>query len=82
MANDSDKTDAVITSPPATGSAITDTDRINWLEARPLPAEIHGGNEDGHQAKFWGISAYGGTLRETIDHMIKTGSERQKDFEA
>jgi hypothetical protein len=46
---------------------ITDTDRINWLESKPLPAEVRGGNEDGHTAKFWGISAHDGTLREAID---------------
>lgn len=57
---------------------ITDTDRINWLAARPLPAEVKGGRDDGHTAKFWGISAYSGTLREIIDHMIRTGSEKQK----
>lgn len=66
---------------PSAGSAITDTDRINWLEARPLPASIHGGLDDGGDAKFWGIGAHSGTLRETIDHMIRTGSERQKTFE-
>lgn len=66
---------------PSAGSAITDTDRINWLEARPLPASIHGGLDDGSDAKFWGIGAHSGTLRETIDHMILTGSEHQKDFE-
>jgi hypothetical protein len=60
---------------------ITDTDRINWLESRPLPAEVKGGPNDGADAKFWGISAYDGTLRETIDCMINTGSERQKPVE-
>jgi hypothetical protein len=65
----------------ATTAEISDTDRINWLEARPLPAEMRGGSDDGAVATFWGISAFTGTLRETLDHMIKTGSEQRKAVE-
>lgn len=57
---------------------ITDTERINWLEAHPHPTSIVGGKEDGAEAKFWGVGAHSGTLRETIDHMIVTGSKRQE----
>jgi len=63
------------------GSVITDTERVNWLDAHPLPAEVRGGNEDGATAKFWGISAYDGSVREAIDTMIRTGSQRQKPVE-
>lgn len=60
---------------------VTDTDRINWLEANPNPTSVVGGIDDGAEAKFWGIGAHTGTLRETIDHMIITGSTRKKAFE-
>jgi hypothetical protein len=49
---------------------ITDTDRINWLEAHPLPTEVHGGSDDGHVAKAWAIAAHSGTLRDAIDAII------------
>lgn len=52
------------------GSAITDTDRINWLEAHPLPTEVRGGVEDGHTGKAWVVAAHAGTLREAIDVLI------------
>lgn len=68
--------------PKATHDQISDTDRINWLESKPLPTKVKGGLDDGHVAKFWGISAHSGTLRETIDHMILTGSERTKLLES
>ena len=38
-------------------AAITDTDRINWLEAHPLPVEVRGGPDDGHTARLWGLVA-------------------------
>ena len=77
----SDKLKPVTVSTPSAGSAITDTERVNWLDAHPLPAEVRGGNDDGATAKFWGISAYDGRVREAIDHMIRTGSQRQKPVE-
>lgn len=55
-----------------------DTEILDWLDAHPLPAQIRGGPDDGHTAKFWGISAYDGTLREAVTRMILTSSTRKK----
>lgn len=45
-----------------------DAARLDWLEAHPLPGQVHGGSEDGIQAKFWAISCHPQwTLREAID---------------
>jgi len=56
-------------------AAITDTDRINWLEAHPLPVEVRGGPDDGHTARAWGLVAATGTLREAIDATMQASNE-------
>lgn len=57
---------------------ITDTDRMNWLEAHQLPAEILGGAEDGATSNFWGLASKAPTLREAVDYYIITGEEPQR----
>lgn len=64
-----------------TGSTVTDTDRINWLEAHPLPTEVRGGAEDGHIGKAWAVAAHSGTLREAID-MLMLSENKDTDLEA
>jgi len=44
-----------------------DEARLDWLESHPLKSEIHGGSEDGHTGKFWGVGAHSGTLRDAVD---------------
>ncbi len=52
---------------------MTDTDRLNWLDAHPSPAEIKGGVDDGREAIVWGISAYVGNIRDAIDQAVLMG---------
>lgn len=49
------------------GPALQDTERLNWLEAHPLRAGIHGGADDGSTGTFWGCGSANLGLRETID---------------
>ena len=51
------------------GAALRDSDRLDWLDAHPLKAQINGGSDDGHTGKFWGLGAHSGTLREVIDEV-------------
>jgi hypothetical protein len=44
-----------------------DSERLDWLEAHPLKAEVRGGSEDGHQSTAWAVAASNATLRETLD---------------
>lgn len=44
-----------------------DKERLDWLEAHPLKAGIHGGADDGSTGTFWGLGAANVTLREAID---------------
>jgi len=45
-----------------------DSERLDWLERNPLPAQVHGGSDDGTRSKVWAISCHPKwTLREAID---------------
>lgn len=53
----------------ATLEGLEDTERLDWMDRHPLPTEIHGGAEDGHTGKAWGVAAHEGTLRDTLDKL-------------
>lgn len=42
----------------ATSEAIDDSERLDWLEANPLPTQVIGGQEDGHIGKVWAVSCH------------------------
>lgn len=49
-----------------------DTARLDWLDAHPLQASLHGGKEDGGTAKAWAVAGHQSlTLRQTIDGIRK-----------
>ena len=52
-------------------NTVTDFDRIQYLERHPLKQEVVGGAEDGHQGVCWAVGAHSGTLRETLDILIR-----------
>lgn len=44
-----------------------DKRRLDWLEAHPLKANVHGGSDDGHEGTAWAIAAHSLSLREALD---------------
>ena len=49
-------------------AGMTDTSRLNFLEAHPCTAEVKGGEDDGLPLKSWTIATSGdGGIREAID---------------
>lgn len=53
----------------ATLEGLEDTERLDWMDRHPLPTEIHGGADDGHAGKAWGVAAHEGTLRDALDKL-------------
>lgn len=48
-------------------SLTKDKERLDWLEAHPLKADVKGGSDDGGTGTFWGCGSANCSLRETID---------------
>ncbi len=49
-----------------------DKERLDWLEAHPLKAEVKGGADDGDTAKYWAISSHHTFgIRQAIDAAMK-----------
>lgn len=44
-----------------------DTCRLDFMDAHPLPTEVRGGCDDGHQGQAWAIAAHSGNLRDALD---------------
>lgn len=56
-----------------------DGERLDWMEAHPLPAEVVGGRDDGLVARAWSIACvYNFSLREALD--IARGHSAPIDF--
>ena len=58
----------------------TDKERLDWLEAHPLDAEVDGGADDGQDGVFWGIGAYKSkaSLRDVIDIVLNEETKGEK----
>ena len=58
----------------------TDTERLDWLAANPIGAEVEGGADDGQEGVFWGIGAYKSkaSLRDVIDIILDAKAKGEK----
>lgn len=54
---------------------VDDTERLEWFDAHPLEASMHGGKDDGGTAKAWAVAGHHSlTLRQAIDGVRKAGA--------
>ncbi len=43
-----------------------DREMLDWWQAHPLKAEVHGGSDDGHVGTFWALGSAGTDLRAAL----------------
>ena len=48
-------------------AGVADKRRLDFMDAHPLPTEVHGGCDDGHQGTAWAIATHSGSLRYALD---------------